>query len=231
MQINKMDENTKICKYCTNTKTLNDFRKGRLKCKECEKENGRQYRKSAIGQEKSKIWNEANREKFVELKSNYHIANRVKINEKYKERYHNDSLFKLHTLTKRRISLVIHKKQSTDSYIGCSAEYLKEWLEFCFSDVMSYENHGDIWHIDHVIPIKKFDLSDEKQQLICFNWKNLMPLLKIKNLSKNKKIDQEQLSIHIKNLQNFHKYKNINVPEEFIQLYAKHLNSGKSLIA
>lgn len=221
----------KICKYCCLTKTLNDFRKNRLKCKECEKEHNRQYRKSAIGQEKSKIWNETNKDKFVELKANYHIANRDKINTEYRKRYHNDPLFKLHALTKRRISLVIHKNQPTDSYIGCSSEQLKEWFEFCFSDVMSYENHGDVWHIDHVIPIKKFDLSDKNQQLICFNWKNLMPYPKIKNLTKNKNIDPNQIIIHIINLQKFHKNKNIDVPEEFIQIYAKHLNSGKSLRA
>jgi hypothetical protein len=215
----------KTCKYCSEIKTLNDFRKNRLKCKDCEKKDGRQYRKSLNGQEKTKKWNEENKDKFAELKSNYHITNRDKINEAYRKKYYTDPVFKLHTLTRRRISLVIHKKQSTDLYIGCSSEHLKKWFDFCFSDVMTYENHGDVWHIDHVIPINKFDLTDENQRLICFNWKNLMPFLKKKNLTKNKNIDHEQILIHIKNLRNF------NVQEEFIQLYAKHLISGKSLIA
>lgn len=224
-----MDENKKVCKYCNEIKEKNDFRKSRLKCKKCEKEYNRNYRKSDNGKEKTKKWNEANKEKFIELKATYHKLNRDKINSKYMERYNNDPIFKLHSLTKRRISLCLHKNQTTDKYIGCSSDELKEWLEFSFSDVMTYKNHGEIWHIDHVIPINEFNLSNGDEQLTCFNWRNLMPFPSKKNLSKNKKIDHNQIIIHYKNLQNFHKQKNKKIPEEFIQLYAKHLNSGESL--
>jgi len=46
---------------------------------------------------------------------------------------------------------------------------------------MTWNNHGTgyngkgmkEWHIDHIIPCDKFDLSDPKQQEECFNYKNL----------------------------------------------------------
>ena len=220
----------KNCKYCLLDKNIDQFRKNRLKCKECEKEDGRKYRKSEIGKEKSKNWNDKNKEKYKELNSNWTKQNREKINKKFKDRYHNDPIFKLQKLIRRRISLVINKDQSTDKYTGCSTYDLKEWFEFCFIDNFSFENHGDIWHIDHVIPIEKFDLNNSKEKELCFNWRNLMPFSSKKNLIKNKNIDQEQIKIHMKNLQLYHKKNNIIFPKEYQELYAKHfIMTGKSL--
>jgi hypothetical protein len=50
------------------------------------------------------------------------------------------------------------------------------------------ENHGKEWHIDHVIPISKFDLNNQEEQILAFNWRNTMPLSCKENLSKNNKI-------------------------------------------
>lgn len=213
----------KYCKYCLIEKVVDQFRKNRLKCKECEKKDGRDYRKSENGKDKSKKWIKDNKEIFKNLNSEWSRNNRNKINEKYNYKYYNDPIFKLKRLIRRRISLVINKDQSTDIYTGCSTNDLKEWLEFCFIDNFSFENHGKLWHIDHVIPIEKFDLNNYKEKELCFNWKNLMPFSCKKNLSKNKNIDQQQIKIHLKNLQLYHNQKNIIFPKEYQSLYAKHL--------
>ena len=59
------------------------------------------------------------------------------------------------------------------------------------------ENYGKIWHIDHVIPISKFDLNNNEEQLVAFNWRNTMPLSSRENLSKNNKIIKEQVLEHV----------------------------------
>jgi hypothetical protein len=46
---------------------------------------------------------------------------------------------------------------------------------------MTWENI----HIDHIRPCASFDLSDPEQQKLCFNYKNLRPMLAHENLSKN----------------------------------------------
>lgn len=43
------------------------------------------------------------------------------------------------------------------------------------------------WNIDHIKPCTKFDLSDPKQQEICFNYKNLQPLWAVDNIRKGEK--------------------------------------------
>lgn len=41
------------------------------------------------------------------------------------------------------------------------------------------------WHIDHIIPCSAFDLSEDSEQRICFNYKNMQPLWQKDNLKKS----------------------------------------------
>jgi hypothetical protein len=43
------------------------------------------------------------------------------------------------------------------------------------------------WHIDHIVPCAKFDLTKVEQQKKCFNYTNLQPLWAIDNLLKKDK--------------------------------------------
>ena len=40
------------------------------------------------------------------------------------------------------------------------------------------------WEVDHIKAISNYDLNNVEQQLECFNYKNLQPLLKILNQQK-----------------------------------------------
>ena len=91
------------------------------------------------------------------------------------------------------------------------------------------ENHGKIWHIDHVIPISKFNLDNLEEQLLAFNWRNTMPLSSKENLSKNNKILKSQIEQHLTTLLDYHKKNNIEIPQEYIDLFAKHLVDGNTL--
>ena len=82
------------------------------------------------------------------------------------------------------------------------------------------ENRGKDWHIDHVIPLSNFNLDDNEQQLIAFNWRNTMPLSAKENLSKNNKILKPQIEQHLKKLLDYHKEKNIEMPHKYIYLFA-----------
>ena len=50
---------------------------------------------------------------------------------------------------------------------------------------MNWNNCGlGGWEIDHILPCNSFDLSDPKQQELCFNYTNLQPLWAIDNIKK-----------------------------------------------
>ena len=50
---------------------------------------------------------------------------------------------------------------------------------------MTKENHGTVWHIDHIIPCNAFDLNDENEQRRCFHFKNLQPMYPKDNIIKS----------------------------------------------
>jgi hypothetical protein len=70
-------------------------------------------------------------------------------------------------------------------YLGCTAAQLKSFLELKFQPGMSWENYGKRgWHIDHIKPISKFDISTEEGRMEAFNYQNLQPLWAFDNFSK-----------------------------------------------
>jgi len=80
------------------------------------------------------------------------------------------------------------KRNTTADLVGCSIPFLKKYLEKKFKKGMTWKNQGRFgWHIDHIVPCSKFDLSDPDQQKECFNYKNLQPLWAKENILKSNK--------------------------------------------
>ena len=66
------------------------------------------------------------------------------------------------------------------------------YLESKFQTGMTWENHThNGWHIDHIIPISKFDLTDEAQMKKACHYTNLQPLWAGDNFRKHAKILSE----------------------------------------
>jgi hypothetical protein len=194
-------QNLKKCTSCKEIKSFNDFIKQSSskdgfgpKCKLCwvkrnkiwrnnnpvkYKEMERAYHKenSAYFVEKSKIWHINNRER-----SNLYRVDRRKTNPEYKIRYY----------LRSRLYKVIKGNKKVGSFIedlGCSLALLREHLEKKFQPGMSWENYGLYgWHIDHIIPLVSFDLTDREQFLRACHFSNLQPLWASDNLSKGGKI-------------------------------------------
>lgn len=94
---------------------------------------------------------------------------------------------RLHAIIRRGMAA---KWQSASKLCGCTAEELQRYLESNFKRGMSWKNYGKDWHIDHVIPCAKFDLTKLDDQRKCFHYLNLMPEWADVNHSKNCRILQ-----------------------------------------
>lgn len=69
--------------------------------------------------------------------------------------------------------------------LGCTIEELRVYLESKFQNGMSWENYGvHGWHLDHIKPLSKFDLSDRGQFLLACHYSNLQPLWAEENIRK-----------------------------------------------
>jgi len=71
--------------------------------------------------------------------------------------------------------------------LGCSIDELKVYLESKFQNGMTWNNYGK-WHIDHIMPLASFDLTDYEQVKQACNYKNLQPLWAEDNLKKGAKL-------------------------------------------
>jgi hypothetical protein len=66
--------------------------------------------------------------------------------------------------------------------VGCDAATLKEHLEKQFKRWMTWDNYGSKWHIDHIVPCARFDLTKQEEVARCFHWTNLRPLCAVENV-------------------------------------------------
>lgn len=242
------------CSSCQEIKEINMFYSRGMICRGCKNakrrdryKNDESFRQKAIKQASEFKHEKALKNQDLKLKKQSNIGlDNKQCNYckeiKHKDRFRHNRLkckdcerdepnekFKRYIRT-RIYNCLRHKKKVKHSieYLGCSSdEYFKWILEY--NSCYNLMNHGKEWHIDHVIPLSKFDLNVEQQQLLAFNWRNTMPLSCSENLSKKNNIIQTQIDKHIKKLVEYHKNKNLELPQEYVDLFAKHLDAGSPL--
>lgn len=142
-------------------------------------------------QEKKKYdekYREKNREHIrVLARKNYlkNIKQRRARMRKYRNKLHNKIVNNLRS----RVRLALrgsYKDLSTLELLGCSLTHFKKHLKKQFKQEMNWDNYGRYgWHIDHIIPCYKFDLTKKSEQLKCFHYTNLQPLWENENCAKN----------------------------------------------
>ena len=247
-------ENVKCCVICLIVKDESNFRiKGKYRqtyCKECSNNKRREnyksnerYRQTCI-ESATSFKKERKSIRDAQIKVNQerigidNMECRYCFEIKHKERFRWNrkkcrdcerddpkEKFKRYVRTRIYNCLKVHKAKSSIEYLGTSTNDYLDWIMTYNSDY-NLDNYGPVWHIDHVIPISHFDLSNENEQLLAFNWRNTMPLSAHENLKKNNRIDTTQLKTHFTKLLEYHNKKNITMPEEFTNLYATHLDAG-----
>lgn len=161
-----------------------------------DKEAKKEYRKEyyEINKElelcKSKEYKANNKGSLKIKKSLYRKNNRHKINEYRRYKRKTDPLFKLGLTIRNRTNDFLRNKgltknQKMEEYLGCSKEKLMQHLECQFTKEMTWENHGEVWQIDHILPLGMSKTEHHIYQL-C-HYKNLQPLINNDNFIKNNK--------------------------------------------
>ena len=191
---------TKVCSKCGIEKEVCEFHKGKTKdgyqyrCKLCKKE----YSKLNVVTENNRkiLWSKNNPDKIKESKKKYYNNNvdkeQFRNNAYCQNKKKHDVVFKLTCITRTRLNEFlkiknITKKNKTFNYVGCSPQFLKDYLEKQFTEGMDWSNHGLYgWHIDHVIPLSSANTEEEMYKLCHYT--NLQPLWAFDNLSKGCKM-------------------------------------------
>ena len=80
-----------------------------------------------------------------------------------------------------------YKAGSAVTDLGCSIGQFKLYIENQFSKDMSWDNYGD-WHLDHIMPLASFDLTDRGEFQTAAYYTNFQPLWANDNLRKGSRV-------------------------------------------
>lgn len=147
--------------------------------------------------------------------------NRARMNEYHRKKIIEDKNFCIRQRIKVRIHTSMNKigfkkNKSTEEILGCTIQKFKEHLESQFKPGMSWDNCGFFinsetntknigWHIDHIIPCSSWDLTNPKEILLCFNYRNCSPMWGQENLSKCDKYDPQDKINYIEKMKDIFK--------------------------
>jgi len=199
------------CKLCRKTYRVNNrniindkLKNYYLENKETLTVQNKKYReenKTKINEQRKEYRNRPEVKEHVKLKNKEYLP--VK-KQQIKEKRLSDKNFQISEILRSKIHKILkNKPTSYQNILGCDMEFFKKWIEFRFENDMNWDNLGNTWQIDHILPINKFDFSDENNIKLCFHWTNLQPLTTYENRSKSDKL---QLHHFMNNLVNVNRF-------------------------
>lgn len=158
----------------------------------------------------SAAWRAANLEKYRKLNREGVKRRRAMNPEKaraYDRKFRENPKHRVADNFRRRVNRAMRRGAYSKSWesqqlTGCSWDELKIYIERQFTGGMTWENYGDTWHIDHIIPCSKFNLTRRGEQQMCFHYSNLRPLCAKQNRSENarKGVPQQSTFLHLLNI-------------------------------
>lgn len=128
---------------------------------------------------------------YQERRRLYSIKNKAAACKRHKDRYHSDINYRLQANLRTRLHSALKRNAKTGSAVkdlGCSIEFFKNHLEKQFTKNMNWDNYSE-WHIDHIIPLSSFDLTDKNQLLKACHYSNLQPLWAKDNIIKRDSVN------------------------------------------
>lgn len=157
-----------------------------------------------------KIWVDSNRDSIRAYNSkwrqdntyakrihdrSYRTKHKEELNKKHKEKLDNNELFKLACNFRSRISSLmkksgIHKRNKTESILGCSFFEVKQYLEHTWLIRYKSVYNKEPVHIDHIIPLSSAKTAEDMIKLCHYT--NLQYLKPLDNLSKGDKFEEDQ---------------------------------------
>ena len=128
----------------------------------------KKYREDPKNRRKRNLWEKNNRDSNPRIKINLLMSTSV------------------------RKSIKDKNSRSWVELVDYSLEELMSHLESKFRDGMTWQNHGKVWHIDHIKPksLFCFESKNDPEFKKCWALENLQPLLVKENLIKGNRFEE-----------------------------------------
>lgn len=185
-----------VCRTCGET-FQRASRSRATACSKCRKQATRSKRRKELRE-----WRTRNPERYAAQKRRWKERKRDHVRG-YKREYErrtrrDDYRVKLISVVRSRVATALKVVRNSGKVpasrgalrlIGCTLGDLVFHLESQFEQGMSWANFGrGGWHVDHIYPVGRADLTDMAQLLAAFNWQNCRPAWESDNLRKQAKV-------------------------------------------
>ena len=132
-------------------------------------------------------YNEKNKEKLVAKRQRKEVKERI--NKRLRERRKEDPQFRLTNNMRNALKRSLQKaktkkKQTSFKYFYCSPSFLFERIE----KMRVERGLNEDFHVDHMLPLDSFDLSNPEQLKRAWHWSNLQAISPKENLRKSNKV-------------------------------------------
>jgi hypothetical protein len=180
------------CRKKYNIKNKEIIQQYYVKTKEQHQKNSKKYYNSNkdIVKQNVNIWQKSNPSLVKKSFKKWRLNNKEYFKKWRKNQWDNNPNFKLRIILGNRLNEVIKKSKTYKNsniiiLLGCPIKEFKLYLEQQFLLEMTWDNHGDIWEIDHIKPCDSFDLINIEQQKKCFHYSNMQPLFKTTEIAES----------------------------------------------
>lgn len=70
---------------------------------------------------------------------------------------------------------ILEKQPSAQyaAYFGISIEGFRSWIALQFGENLNWDNFGKQWQLEHIVPAQYFNLQDDKDLKLCWNFLNI----------------------------------------------------------
>lgn len=139
--------------------------------------------------------NDVRKLEIAEYQKTYYAANKAKVIERKRVysrvKKQTDIQYRLRKSLRSRLKNYLKGKLRNDQlaqYLGCSYEELRRHLEQKFKPGMTWSNQGKFWHVDHIVPLARLDLTTEEGLRTGLHFSNLQPMTAENNKKKGDRL-------------------------------------------
>lgn len=146
----------------------------------------------------------SNKKKRLKKGKKWREDNKEALRQYYSNKIKTDPQYRLRNLLRARLRSAIKNNQKVGSAVldlGCSIVEFQKYIESKFhpnphtGEIMSWDNFGTRWQLDHIKELATFDLSNKAEFLVACNYKNLQPMWTEEHIIKTAKFNAIKSSV------------------------------------
>jgi hypothetical protein len=86
------------------------------------------------------------------------------------------------------------------SYFGIDSANFRKWIETHFDEDINWGNFSKAWQFDHIIPVAYFNLREERDLRLCWNFINIRVEKNLGNKNRGNRLDVLATKIYFEQL-------------------------------